>query len=63
VLVCALEERLGLQLDFVCAPQETEEGKQMRDWIVEEVAYVHRGAMYSEAKRRLAGPGTAPPVT
>ncbi len=56
VLVCALEERLGLQLDFVCAPQETEEGKQMRNWIVEEVAYIHRDAMYSEAKRKMAGP-------
>jgi hypothetical protein len=57
VLVCALEERLGLQLEFVCAPQETEEGKQMRNWIVEEVAYLNRGAMYTEAERTMARPG------
>jgi hypothetical protein len=60
VLVCALEERLGINLDFVCAPQETEEGKQMRDWIVNEVAYIDRDVMYSEAKRKMAGPAAAP---
>jgi Deoxyhypusine synthase len=59
VLVCALEERLGLRLEFVCAPQETEEGKKMRNWIVDEVAYLNRGVMYSEAERtiRRSGPG------
>lgn len=59
VLVCALAERLGLQLEFVCAPQETEEGKQMRNWIVDEVAYLDRGEMYSEAERTIprSGPG------
>jgi hypothetical protein len=54
VLVCAVEERLGARLDFVCAPQESEAGKRMRDWIADEVAYLDRTAMYGEARRRLA---------
>jgi hypothetical protein len=61
VLVCALEERLGVRLDFVCAPQETEEGKRMREWIVEDVAYIDRGAMYAEAKCRLTHAAAADP--
>lgn len=54
VLVNALEEKLGTHFDFISAPQETEEGKRMRDWIVENVAYVDRRAMYKEARRTLA---------
>jgi hypothetical protein len=53
VLVCALEERLGISLDFVSAPQESDEGKQMRAWIADEVSYVDRDAMYAEARRTL----------
>lgn len=53
VLVCALEERLGVSLDFVSAPQESDEGKQMRAWIADEVSPVDRDAMYSEARRTL----------
>ena len=48
-----LEERLGVDLDFICAPQEAEEGKQMREWIADEVAYVDRSSMYREAHRAL----------
>jgi hypothetical protein len=63
VLVCAVEERLGARLDFICAPQESDEGKRMRDWIADEVAYLDRAAMYAEARRRLtprpASAGTA----
>ncbi|HEX5412517.1 MAG TPA: hypothetical protein VFZ27_11735 [Terriglobia bacterium] len=53
VIACALEEHLGVKLDFFCAPQETVDGKQMRGWIVENVAYVDRGRMYEEAKHIL----------
>jgi hypothetical protein len=53
VLTCALEERLGLQLDFISAPQECEEGKRMRDWIADEIPYLDRAAIYAEARRKL----------
>lgn len=57
VLTCALEERLGLQLDFISAPQECEEGKRMRDWIADEIPYLDRAAVYAEARRKLT-PGS-----
>jgi hypothetical protein len=54
ILVFALEEQLALKLDFVSAPQETEEGRSMREWITREVGYVNRAAMYAEIERRWA---------
>jgi len=54
VLVCALEERLGVSLDFISAPQELDEGKQMRTWIADVVSYVNRDQMFAEARRMLA---------
>jgi hypothetical protein len=45
VLAAALEDALGLDLDFISAPQETEEGKRLREWIVEHVAHVDRRRM------------------
>jgi hypothetical protein len=59
LMVCAVEEELGMRLDFVCAPQETDDGKRMRDWIVEEVAYIDRRGMYEAAQRTLTGSRTA----
>jgi hypothetical protein len=53
VLTCAVEERLGLRLNFVSAPQESDEGKRMRDWIADEIPYLDRAATYEEAQRRL----------
>lgn len=52
VLVSSLEERLGVKLDFISAPQETEEGRNMRDWIAREVAYLDRPRLYREARRK-----------
>lgn len=54
VLTCAVEERLRLRLEFVSAPQESDEGKKMRDWIADEIPYVDRAAIYEEVHRRLA---------
>ncbi len=45
VLACRLEELLGLHLDFIPAPQETAEGKRMRDWIADFVRPVDRARM------------------
>jgi hypothetical protein len=54
VLASALEEQLGVRLDFIGAPQETEEGQRMREWITQEVAYLDRANMYAEVRRRWA---------
>lgn len=54
VLVSTLEERLGVKLDFISAPQETEEGQSMREWITQEVAYLDRARLYREAQHALA---------
>ena len=59
VMVCAIERDLGVQFDFVSAPQETEEGKHMRDWIVDQVAYIDRPAMYAAAQQKFAGASAA----
>jgi|LSQX01.2.fsa_nt_gb hypothetical protein len=41
-------ERLGIDLDFISYPQETEEGKQMRRWIVDNVRPVDRSMIFSK---------------
>jgi hypothetical protein len=59
VMVHAIEGDLGMRFDFVSAPQETEEGKRMRDWIVDEVAYVDRSKMYAAARQRFTSSNSA----
>lgn len=49
ILAAALEEQLQLKLDFVPAPQETDEGQRMREWIAGNIAYVDRRRMREEA--------------
>ena len=61
VLAHAVEQRLGLQLDFVSAPQESEEGKRMREWIAGEVRWIDRGLMLRKAKG--GAPAALPAVT
>jgi hypothetical protein len=62
VIASAVAERLGLKLDFLSAPQESEEGRHMREWIVENVAYLDRKLMYDEAKCTLSSCGAARPL-
>ena len=40
-------KRLGISLDFMCYPQETDAGNRMREWIVEEVDIIDRDRMLS----------------
>jgi hypothetical protein len=54
VIAAALEEQLGVPLDFVSAPQESEHGRNVREWITREVGYLHRIPMYEELRRRIA---------
>jgi len=35
--------RLGVDLDFISFPQESESGREMRDWIVDEIKPIDRG--------------------
>ncbi|VAX15423.1 hypothetical protein MNBD_IGNAVI01-684 [hydrothermal vent metagenome] len=37
IMAYFIEQKLGIELDFISYPQQTEEGKQMRKWIVENV--------------------------
>ncbi|HOE11552.1 MAG TPA: hypothetical protein PLQ35_11880 [bacterium] len=37
ILASRLEQRLGLDLEFISAPQQTPEGQAMRNWIVEQI--------------------------
>lgn len=37
ILAAGLEERLGIELDFISAPQQTPEGQRMRAWIADEI--------------------------
>ncbi len=50
----AMEEQLGVELEFIGAPQESEHGRRMRDWIAGEVGWLDKGEMYREAGRRFA---------
>jgi hypothetical protein len=44
-LAMEIEEALGLQLDFISAPQETPHGRRMREWIADEIRFADRAAM------------------
>ncbi|MCC6265688.1 MAG: hypothetical protein IT169_19105 [Bryobacterales bacterium] len=54
LLATEVEKSLGVKLGFVSAPQETEHGKKVREWITNEVHYVDRLRMYREAQSRWA---------
>ena len=51
LLASALESALHLELDLIPAPQETEEGRRMREWIADEIRFVDRHKMLEAAKR------------
>jgi deoxyhypusine synthase len=46
-------EKLGIKLDFLSFPQETEEGKLMREWIVKEIKILNREKIYEEMREKL----------
>ena len=56
VLATAVEDGLGLDLDFISAPQETVEGKRMREWITTSVQPVDREKMKQELRRMQRQP-------
>ena len=50
VLACKVAEALGIKLDFISHPQQTEEGKAMREWIVEQVKPIRRDALLQTSR-------------
>jgi hypothetical protein len=50
VLACLVAEELGIELDFVSHPQQTPEGKAMREWIVEQVQPINRELLFKTSR-------------
>ena len=42
IIALHTSQKLGVQLDFLSYPQESEQGKQMREWIVQNVRMLSR---------------------
>ena len=51
LMASALESALQIHLDFIPAPQETAEGRRMREWIADEIQSVDRHKMLEAVKR------------
>jgi len=56
VFALRIADELGIKLDFISYKQETEEGREMREWIVRNVRFLDREKMLEkfrewEAKR------------
>jgi hypothetical protein len=50
VLACQVAQALGITLDFVSHPQQTPEGKAMREWIVSDVKPIKRDLIYQTSR-------------
>jgi deoxyhypusine synthase len=51
IIASKVADGLGISLDFISYPQESEEGKSMREWIVENVKPVDRRKLLERSKR------------
>mgnify|MGYP000848142396 CR=1 FL=1 len=50
IMVQQISEELNIDLSFISYPQETEEGKKMRNWIVDQVKPIDRDLITSKLK-------------
>lgn len=50
LIAVRVADALGVDLDFVSYPQQSEQGKAMRDWIVDKVRPVDRDRMVANAR-------------
>jgi len=50
VLACKVAAALHIELDFVSHPQQTPEGKAMREWIVEQVKPIQRDLLLQTSR-------------
>jgi len=46
IIAYFIEEKLGIQLDFMSYPQQSPEGQEMRRWIVENIKPVEKSKLY-----------------
>ncbi len=51
IMAYKVADELGISLDFLSYPQESEEGKRMREWIVENVKPIDREKMLKRAQQ------------
>ena len=51
IMAYKVADELGISLDFLSYPQESEEGKKMREWIVENVKAIDREKMLKKAQQ------------
>lgn len=51
IIAYRVADELGIELDFISYPQESEEGKNMREWIVEHVKPIDRTELLKQAQR------------
>lgn len=59
VLAATVADRLGVRLDFLSAPQETPEGKEMRAWITDHVRPLDRARMHERVRGLRSSASTA----
>jgi hypothetical protein len=57
VLAAKVAGNLGVTLDFLSAPQETREGREMREWIVDNVLPLDHVRMHESLRARRAASG------
>lgn len=55
LMAARIAEGLGISLDFMSYPQDTEAGRAMRQWIVREVKPLRRSKMIEALARRCGG--------
>jgi hypothetical protein len=55
LMAARIAEGLGITLDFMSYPQDTEAGRAMRQWIVREVKPLRRSKMIEALARRCGG--------
>lgn len=51
IIAYRVAEELGIHLDFMSYPQESEEGRKMREWIVDNVKPIDRDRLLKKAKQ------------
>ena len=55
IIAMHASQRLGIELDFLSYPQEPEQGKEMSEWIVQNVKRLHKENML-EAIEKIPHP-------
>ena len=61
IIAARVSQQLGISLDFISYPQETNEGKAMREWIVDTVGILDRARMLQGLESAAGGPGAGVP--